>query len=373
MSIYNNIRDRYYIYRIQKDSDFFRRISSPSFKLVSFMMKFNAGLIRENHTVSTDVMSRMVGRDPSSIRYFHSPDKRVVWQATMKDPNVLKMLDLNNEQQMYVYSQNHKTFDYIRNPTETLQTTAVLDNWTKAMTIKDLSPSACDAFLSSALGVNPESASEVREAAYKLISDWREIARENSGVIEMNDVSMPMYRKLAENEIKEIPDYLKMNITHERYKNSIIEFQQNTGLELSLSAPVFQPSANNDPAMTEALRKGVENTASESAKSVEDIYMSCADEIIRKKNEIEGADSLSREQIDGILGKENTDKLESVLRENGKTLSDLSGKDVIDLANSGKASVAGGSMLQKISGPAGYAMRAYSYMDTMSSLGQCEM
>lgn len=373
MSVYNNIRDRYYIYRIRKDSDFFRRISAPSFNLIKFLMKFDASLIKHNHTISHDVMELMVNKDYNSIRYFHNPDKRLVWQAARKNPEILKSLDLNNEQQMYVYEQNCKTFDYIMNPTDTLQKTAVLDNWNKALSIKGLSPAACDAFLSSAFNVYRQLTPELQDAVTKLVSEWKDIDREYHGVVEMTPESKSMYRNLAQNGIERVPDYLKKDICHARYKNSIIEFQHSTGLQLSDIALAFQSTLPSDTIRTRALLEGIHESSSTQVKSLEDIYCSCAENIIKKKNQIENCASLTKEQLNSVLGNENADKLVSVLNDNGKTLSDMSGKDLVNLVNKGETTMANGSVLKKVSGPAGYAMQAYQYMESMSSLGQCEM
>ena len=373
MSVYSNIRDRYYIYRIQKDSDFFRRISEPSFKLVSFMMGFNAAMIKDNHTISNSVIDRMISKDCSSISFFHEPDKRLVWRAAMKDPNVLKGMLLNEEQQMYVYSQNHKVLGYIKNPTDTLQATAIFDDWTIAMSLKEISPSACDAFLSSAMGISQQAEPEMRNAVGRLISEWRETINEYAGEVERNETTSAMYENLEKNGINGMPDYMKKEICQARLENSSIEFKNTTGVKLNANAPIFQSCMGIDSEMTQGLSRSLNHTTMDNAKSLEEVYTSSAEKIISQKNEIKNSPSVSREQLNGILGSENTEKLENVLKANGKELSDLSGADVVNLAEKGSTTMGSGTMLQKISGPAGYAMRAYSYMESMSSMGQCEM
>lgn len=372
MSIYSNIRDRYYIYRIQKNSDFFRRISKPTFNLVTMLMKVNAGLIKTNHSINYDVMERMINKDYNSIKYFFEPDKRLVWQAAMKNPEILRSLELNEGQQMYVYEQNPKTYDYINRPTEMLQKTAILDNWQKALSITEASPATCSAFLSSAFGINCQVTPEIQDAVSKLITEWKSISEEYHGTIQSSPDSEQMFEKLKSNGIAGMPDYLKEDICSARYTNSIIEFQKLTGFSLSETAPAFQRTDVNDTLRAKALLEGVNNQSATSL-SLKEIYNSCADKIIKQKNEIEKCEHVTKQQLNNILGKEDADSLVSILNKNGKSISDMTGSDVVNLMNKGTTTMADKTILQKISGPAGYAMQAYQYMESMSSLGQCEM
>ncbi len=372
MSIYSNIRDRYYIYRIQKNSDFFRTISNPSFNLVAKLMNLNAALIKTNRSIGFDVMQGMVSKDYNSIKYFFEPDKRLVWQAAMKNPEILRSLELDEGQQMYLYEQNHKVYDYINRPSEMLQKTVILDDWHKVLNMQAMTPSTCSAFLSSTFGINGPVTPEIQDAVSKLITDWKIISEEYHGRIEFSPDTEQMFVRLRSKGITWTPDYLKDNICSARYKNSIIEFQKTTGLRLSEAAPAFQETEVNDPLRTKALLEGVKNRSAPSLSSRQ-IYNSCADKIIRLKSKIEGSNLVTRQQLDNILGKKEADNLVSVLEQNEKSLSDITGNDVVNLMNKGTTTLADKTLLQKVSGPAGYAMQAYKYMESMSSLGQCEM
>ena len=353
MSIFSLLKNAYIEFRVAMDPLYVLRSENLPLKVYlkalgvthtyeNAAKRFASESLREHMTgyfptkVSTEIQCEIIKNHPSLVDQISFIDLNPCIYAAKTNPELLHRMAICPPLQVELYEYDNKLLDYIPTPSPGLQATAIKKEWTNVFRFENLSKEGLVSFLINTLGIglDVETQNSTEEERYfliqrKLEAQWDKVERGALSLLiewqgiesdyenkELGILPQKDQRILKEKGIDEVSELLRDDIYQERYINSIIEFQQTTGLQIGEGIiDKMKSSDNKELFRIEGIKKAMSSTL-HSPRTYNDIVHECVtNEVVRMETRL-GSLPSSLPKTDTNISKSvhfNADKLNSIV------------------------------------------------------------